>query len=322
MTLQAAGPRAISGKEWATVTANMSLEMGQKGQTEVEGNTVTSTSSGEKTDTETTTKTDDTKTERNRHSYWTFVWNNAPIGQRIMGFFKSVLKHECHWFVWQVETGEQGTEHLQGTLYLKKPKRRSAMKKLSKKIHWEATIAIPGSAVYASKLETRTGPITHWGIEVPPQTFVELDEPYGWQLKVIDILKEKPDKRTIYWFWESDGHVGKSDLAKWLYVNMDAMVCSGKSADIKHMIAKRDTHPTIIVYDVPRRNIQFVNYTTVEEIKNGLFMSGKYEGSMVCMANPHIVVFANEPPQTSEMSKDRWKIVELGSTPGWEVTRE
>ena len=35
---------------------------------------------------------------------------------------------------------------------------------------------------------------------------------------VVDILKTEPDERTIHWFWEPKGNVGKTTLCKWLVV--------------------------------------------------------------------------------------------------------
>ena len=41
------------------------------------------------------------------------------------------------------------------------------------------------------------------------------------------------------------------------------------------------------------------------------FFSGKYEGGMVCGPNPHVLIFANDEPDTHKMSADRWIIKEL-----------
>lgn len=70
--------------------------------------------------------------------------------------------------------------------------------------------------------------------------------------------------------------------------------------------------PSIIIYDIPRTQLEYVNYDALEKLKNGMAMSGKYEGGMILMPHPHVVVFANQPPDESKLSSDRWFIHEIG----------
>ena len=49
----------------------------------------------------------------------------------------------------------------------------------------------------------------------------------------------------------------------------------------------------------------------MEAIKNGCFFSGKYESGMVRFNSPHILVFANEPPERTKLSQDRWCVFAL-----------
>ncbi len=131
----------------------------------------------------------------------------------------------------------------------------------------------------------------------------------------MDIIKEPPDDRTIYWFWEEVGNVGKSAFCKYLHVHHEATTSSGKSKDMFHGITKYDENmgypPEIILIDVPRSNLEFVNYTAIEAIKNGYFFSGKYESAEFCMNPPHIFIFANVKPKMHCMSLDRWHIEEI-----------
>ena len=88
-----------------------------------------------------------------RH-YWCFTWNN-PIMEH-MDTMYTLLKHECEWFVYQEETGEEGTHHIQGTLKFKQRKRLSAIKRLiNNSIHWEPTRYVIASIEYARKEETQ-----------------------------------------------------------------------------------------------------------------------------------------------------------------------
>ncbi len=156
---------------------------------------------------------------------------------------------------------------------------------------------------------------------------------FGFPLPTVQIQKDqlRPDQMTIAnqfvknenalygrfinWFWESKGAWGKSHLAKYMAQQMGAYVVSGKNLDVLSTIAtivKKDGGcPPIIIFDVPRVNEGHVSYQAMEGIKNGIFYSGKYEGSMVIFNSPHVIVFANLPPDQSKLSSDRWKITNL-----------
>lgn len=49
----------------------------------------------------------------------------------------------------------------------------------------------------------------------------------------------------------------------------------------------------------------------IEQIKNGIYFSGKYESQMKYDKPPHVVVFSNTMPDQSKLSADRWNIVFL-----------
>jgi len=96
---------------------------------------------------------------------------------------------------------------------------------------------------------------------------------------------------------------------------MEALEVAGANADIlcgiNKMIEIRGGINPIIIFDVPRTNSNHVSYQAIEQIKNGKFFSPKYESGMCRFNKPHIVIFANEPPNTSMLSEDRWIIREL-----------
>lgn len=237
--------------------------------------------------------------------YWSFTYNNYDS----IEILESIFRPLCEWYIFQEETGESGTQHLQGTLCLKKKMRLTELKSLNSKIHWEATKCVKASILYCQKKETRTGKIYTHGIELPEE--VEVEEPFGWQVQIMDIIKEKPDKRTIHWFWEPNGNVGKTTLCKYLVVKHNALMLSGKSSDMFHMISKFPNKRNLIIVDVPRSSQDFINYGAIEQIKNGLIFSGKYEGDQLVFNCPHLIVFANEPPDLSKMSIDRWNVVKI-----------
>lgn len=130
----------------------------------------------------------------------------------------------------------------------------------------------------------------------------------GWQAEIWLILKGPVHPRQILWFWEKTGGFGKSTFAKWLARTQNAFYSTGgKSADIAY--AYQDEK--IVVFDLPRTSAEYMNYNVVEQLKNGMIFSGKYQSEMKFFEIPHVVVFANYEPDTDKLSQDRWFIKEL-----------
>lgn len=244
-------------------------------------------------------------------SYWCFTLNNHT--DEDIFYLENILKHECKWYLFQEEMGEEGTIHLQGTISLINKKRFNSVKRLHEKAHWERTRSIKNSIEYCQKKKTRVGRMFCSGIEIDEE--IRVHEPYGWQLDVMDIIKEEPDERTIHWFWEPHGNVGKSSLTKYLVHKHDAIKVSGKGNDIAHIISKHK-NVKIVICDIPRVTLGHVNIGTLEEVKNGLLFSGKYDSCQVIFNCPHVICFANEPPNIESMSKDRWNIVRIENIQG------
>jgi len=242
-----------------------------------------------------------------QHTYWFFTLNNYKKDQ--IEQLEQVFQHECKWYIFQEETGSEGTPHLQGTVCLIKKQRLTELKKIDSSIHWEPTKCVKASIEYCTKYESRSGQIYSYGITLPER--VEIEEPYGWQLDVMNIIKGKPDVRKIHWFWEPTGNVGKSTLCKYLVVKHNALMITGRSLDMFNMLVKYPDRRKIIICDVPRSSLGYVNYGALEQIKNGLVFSGKYEGALLWYNKPHVIVFANEAPMIDEMSKDKWDIRRL-----------
>lgn len=133
-----------------------------------------------------------------------------------------------------------------------------------------------------------------------------------WQQDLLDILQGTPDERAIHWYWEATGSVGKSWMATFLARNHGALtVSTGKTQDIAYMF-----QPTrIVCFDISRAvDMDHVNFSVMEDIKNGRLMSSKYMSCVKYFDSPHVVVFANSPPPHGKFSADRLRIVEIGNT--------
>lgn len=136
-----------------------------------------------------------------------------------------------------------------------------------------------------------------------------------WQQNLIDLINKEPDDRTINWIHEEKGNIGKSFLCKYIVCKYDAIIADGKKDNIFNQVnihMDNDKLPTIIILDIPRHNVEYINYGVLEQLKNGMIYSGKYEGGVCIFPPPHVLVFCNVAPDTSHMSEDRWNIIYLG----------
>lgn len=242
------------------------------------------------------------KKEREAASlYWLGTFNNYTEDEL------TVLLSEldrCRMFAMQEEVGSIGsTKHLQLKIAFEKKMRPTEFFS-TKKIHWEKSKVWKGWQ-YCVKDDTSAGRRWGKGVTIPKPLIVP--DMYGWQLDVLDIVDGEPDERKIYWFWEADGKFGKSALCRYLAVKRGALIVGGKAADMKCAIALMETKPTICVMDIPR-SVEHISYTGIEEIKNGVFASSKYESGMVKMNYPHFIVLANVEPDVSKLSADRWVV--------------
>lgn len=217
----------------------------------------------------------------------------------------------------QEEIGEKSKiRHLQGYIHFYKKTRPKNM--FDSKIHWEKCRNIQASINYCSKEKTRNGREWSKGIIIKiPIKILDDDKLYDWEKEIIEIIKTEPDDRTIYWYWEKDGNIGKSTFCKYLAVKHGALILSGKGSDMKYGIVKymekNINYPRLIILDIPRTVKDFISYTGIEEIKNACFFSGKYEASMVLGNCPHIICFSNHYPSVIKMSLDRWNITYIGN---------
>lgn len=136
-----------------------------------------------------------------------------------------------------------------------------------------------------------------------------------WQQKIKDMIQRKPDARTIHWFFDSEGGAGKSSFAKYMYFHHKILTLTfGDAKDLLYVTA-REKNLDAYMFDLSRTKSAKTSmsdiYAALESIKNGYFISTKYETEVVCMATPHIIVFANCKPDFAAMSSDRWKVVDM-----------
>lgn len=237
------------------------------------------------------------------------TWNIGSDGSNLKHW---IIMH-CKEAVWQ---GERGTKtqklHIQLQLTLKTKNRFSWLKNhMSQTARCEVTRNLDRAFDYCAKSETRVfGPFYYpepiqKGVVDP---LYNLDY-YPWQKEIIDIITQPVNPRTIYWYWEPVGNIGKSDFCLHLILKHEAVVYDGCKKDI--LFAHKGQK--IVLFDFDRDKEGKISYSAMESLKKGFCFSGKYESSMKVYQKPHMIVFANWPPDTSKLSQDRWCVTELGA---------
>lgn len=224
----------------------------------------------------------------------------------------------CAEYIFAEEYGSsKNTRHIEGGFITREDrKRRTAIQSLfkfsdcqkSQKRNWNALIK------YCSKENNTIIKSDNVKID-KPITKLTYDMLRPNQKELVDNFKEYEDPlfgRKVYWYWEPNGNWGKSIVCKYFIDNEDAIMVQGKNNDIlfgiSEYVKEHGNSPKIVIIDVPRCNNGHVSYSAIESIKNGCFFNGKYESGMCRFDSPHVIVFANEPPDCKMLSDDRWSI--------------
>lgn len=139
---------------------------------------------------------------------------------------------------------------------------------------------------------------------------LELVPKFEWQANVLSLVASPPSDREILWVYDPVGNHGKTYLSKYLVDSKGAFYCNGgKSVDVSYSYSGQN----IVVFDYVRDAADYVSYGVIEQIKNGILFSTKYESDVKRFSVPHVLVFANFRPAEDKFSQDRLCIIELNS---------
>lgn len=245
--------------------------------------------------------------------YWCFTLNN--YSKEELDHIIEICKKGSIEFEIGEEVGIEGTPHLQG--FIQAPNRIRASETFkNKRIHWEKCKGSEKKNVNYCSKEGK-----YWA---SPKLLAKITkdpmdgkEPYAFQKKILDLIQTTPDDRSLYWFWEFEGCTGKTTIAKHICMKYNAIYVSGKSDDIKCAIVNyvqiNGKGPDIVIWGLPRSKEDYINYASFEEVKDGIFFSGKYESGMCIFNTPHCIALANFEPDKKKLSNDRWVIECVGN---------
>lgn len=141
----------------------------------------------------------------------------------------------------------------------------------------------------------------HADYAVPDCPVIDL---YDWQEYIVfDILGEPAHSRHVHLFIDPIGGGGKTTFMRYLMNKFkDVEVFSnGKSCDILYAVCA----PKIAIFDFARSSDEFRPWSAVEQIKNGLVFSSKYDSITKSFAIPHVIIFTNSDIENNKLSNDR-----------------
>lgn len=265
--------------------------------------------------------------------YFAFCLNN--YNENDWNLFKGLDCSNVPILVFQEELAPTtGTPHIQGAvMFLKKVRPLKMFQRMgfSNEISWKKrkTLVVNGKMTkqwaatddeffgYCCRESKRApnGRVYTRGYSPTYMKWVqEIPELYTWEEKIINILNSPSDARTIHWFWEPQGAVGKTTFLKYIYTHFDNVVISGgKLDDMKNCIASyvkiNKIYPKVVIINYERH--ESIDYCGIKCTKDMFFYSGKYEGAEICGPCPIVIIMANTPPNESRLSEGVFSITKI-----------
>jgi len=224
---------------------------------------------------------------------------------------KDTISRICKKAIVGFEIGEDcKTPHLQGYISLIKKQRITGLAKEPgfSRASFRAVRNEPAVIEYCKK----DGNYWEHGFPKPIRVIEKL---YAWQEKAEKLLTANTiDDRTVYWWHDEKGNIGKSAFAKYMVVKHKALYCcSGKYADLINLVFNVDMDKcNCVIFDIPRNQGNNVSYSAIESIKNGLICNTKFETGTKVFNSPKIMILSNMKPNMDSLSEDRWSIKDLG----------
>lgn len=130
-----------------------------------------------------------------------------------------------------------------------------------------------------------------------------------WQEDAWNYLNGAPDDREVAFYVDHDGNSGKSWFCRYVISKKpnDVQILSiGRREDLTFAI---DETKSIFLFDVPRGQLEYLQYNVLEKLKDRFLFSSKYHSKLkVLVKVPHVMVFTNEDVDYTKMSVDRYKV--------------
>lgn len=130
-----------------------------------------------------------------------------------------------------------------------------------------------------------------------------------WQKDLLEHFKTQ-DRRTITWVVDEEGGKGKTEFTNYLQANGEASLFTSVGGASQH-IAHAFDYQDYVIFDFTREKRDFVNYSIIENFKDGKLFKSKWESKMVNFKSRPVVVFANFEPEEGKLSMNRINLIKI-----------
>jgi hypothetical protein len=131
-----------------------------------------------------------------------------------------------------------------------------------------------------------------------------------WQKDLMAKLTAEADARKIYCIYDKVGNAGKTWFCRYMkakFPERSVLVNNGKAADIAFVMHENEG-ADIVLFQLQRSVEEHVNYQILEQVKDNVFVSSKYQSSSHVGVPLALAVFTNFPLNWEQLSTDRWEI--------------
>lgn len=146
----------------------------------------------------------------------------------------------------------------------------------------------------------------------PSPRLVESPVLRNWQRDLYQMLQAPADDRKIIFVVDDVGNTGKSWFIRFMLTQHPEScqrLSVGKRDDLAYAV---DPSKHMFLFDIPRGQSEYIQYSVLEQLKDGLIFSSKYESRNKVMASKsHVVVMTNEQPDLNKLSMDRYAIINI-----------
>lgn len=131
-----------------------------------------------------------------------------------------------------------------------------------------------------------------------------------WQADLYKKLEGPPNDREIVFAVDINGNSGKTWFCKY-YCYLHDKAFYMRPTKVNDMSYAVPDDIKVLFLDCTRQQLEFLPYSFLESVKDGLLFSPKYESRMKMLGKVHVVVMMNQEPDYDKLSHDRYNVIKL-----------